>query len=193
MQEIRSFLAFFASGVCPVSVFSHSSALGRRQAQVPNWLRGQCFRRRPVHRLRVPLPRIANGRQPMRPHHPASLAVSKNTALHSADICARRWRERAVRYCSMSLLITIVFEHNTSNLRPTWVVVKWESYPSPGNTTSIAVASYVVPNSHKHPDQSQILAHQKSGWQVRRTAAHGKFPRSDRVLYPQRREEGSRQ
>jgi len=53
--------------------------------------------------------------------------------------------------------------------------------------TPIAVASYGKPNTYKHPDDIQVMAHRKKGWRIRRTAAHGsspRIPRSDQQLYP---------
>jgi beta-lactamase superfamily II metal-dependent hydrolase len=51
---------------------------------------------------------------------------------------------------------------------------------------SIAVVSYGVPNTYRHPDESHLAAHRKVGWRIRRTAAHGvpPHPRGDRRLYP---------
>lgn len=61
------------------------------------------------------------------------------------------------------------------------------SPPSPnGGNNPLAVASYGIPNSYHHPNEAQIAAHQRAGWRVRRTAAHGSppRPRGNRTLFP---------
>jgi beta-lactamase superfamily II metal-dependent hydrolase len=59
--------------------------------------------------------------------------------------------------------------------------------PSPnGGGKPLAVVSYGVPNTYRHPNENQIDAHRRSGWPIRRTAAHGNpaRPRGNRDLYP---------
>jgi hypothetical protein len=59
--------------------------------------------------------------------------------------------------------------------------------PSPdGRANPVAVVSYGVPNTYRHPNQGQIDAHRRAGWRIRRTAAHGARarPRGNRGLYP---------
>ncbi|MGY4408545.1 beta-lactamase superfamily II metal-dependent hydrolase [Bradyrhizobium sp. LB7.1] len=60
--------------------------------------------------------------------------------------------------------------------------------PSPegGADGAIAVVSYGVPNTYRHPNEQQIQAHRLAGWRIRRTAAHGSpaRPRGSQLLYP---------
>lgn len=58
-------------------------------------------------------------------------------------------------------------------------------YPD-GRPNPIAVVSYGVPNTYRHPNEGQIDAHRRAGWPIRRTAAHGTpaRPRGNRIIYP---------
>jgi hypothetical protein len=59
--------------------------------------------------------------------------------------------------------------------------------PSPGGRgKSVAVVSYGNPNTYRHPNENQVDAHRRAGWQIQRTAAHGTpiRPRGNRTLYP---------
>jgi hypothetical protein len=61
------------------------------------------------------------------------------------------------------------------------------SPPSPsGGGNPVAVVSYGIPNTYRHPSEDQIDAHRCAGWRIRRTAAHGNptRPRGNRTLYP---------
>ena len=57
--------------------------------------------------------------------------------------------------------------------------------PPNGGGSPVAIASYGIPNSYRHPNESQIAAHRRAGWRVRRTATYGNTrPRGNRRLYP---------
>ena len=59
--------------------------------------------------------------------------------------------------------------------------------PSPnGGNNPVAIVSYGIPNTYRHPNEDQIDAHRRAGWRIRRTAAHGNptRPRGNRILYP---------
>lgn len=59
--------------------------------------------------------------------------------------------------------------------------------PAPsGGPNAVAVVSYGVPNTYRHPNEAQIEAHRRSGWRIRRTAPHGTptRPRGNQTLYP---------
>jgi len=61
------------------------------------------------------------------------------------------------------------------------------SPPSPGGGGNpIAVVSYGIPNTYRHPSEDHIDAHRRAGWRIRRTAAHGnpRRPRGNQALYP---------
>lgn len=55
-----------------------------------------------------------------------------------------------------------------------------------GRPFPVAVVSYGVPNTYRHPNEDQIYAHRRAGWRIRRTAAHGKpaRPRGNQTIYP---------
>jgi hypothetical protein len=59
--------------------------------------------------------------------------------------------------------------------------------PSPsGGNNPVAIVSYGIPNTYRHPNEDQIDAHRRAGWRIRRTAAYGNptRPRGNRTLYP---------
>ncbi len=59
--------------------------------------------------------------------------------------------------------------------------------PGPCAKHSVAVASYGLPNKYRHPCEDQLDLHDKGGWEIQRTARHGKppaTPRGNRKLLP---------